>query len=106
MKRLALLFPLFLAVPLLSLGCEPDRVVAVPPPVVPEPVTLPGLKSGVHEQSASIPGGGSVNYTIAIPKGAARMGPRPLIVSLHYGGKVTLFYGHDMIDELIKPAFE
>lgn len=44
-------------------------------------------------------------YTLAIPNGYSAGEPVPLIVSLHYGGTVTPFYGRGLVEGLIDPAF-
>ena len=43
-------------------------------------------------------------YTLAIPDGYTGQEPTPLIVSLHYGGQVTPFYGRGLLESLIEPA--
>jgi predicted peptidase len=43
-------------------------------------------------------------YTLAIPDGYTEQEPTPLIVSLHYGGEVTPFYGRGLLQSLIEPA--
>ncbi len=44
-------------------------------------------------------------YTLAIPDGYTPQEPVPLILSLHYGGTVTPFYGRGLVEGLIGPAF-
>lgn len=48
---------------------------------------------------------GSQRYTLVIPDNYRKETPTPLIVSLHFGGEVTPFYGRGLVDTLIKPAF-
>jgi len=43
-------------------------------------------------------------YTLAIPDGYTGQEPTPLIVSLHYGGQVTPFYGRGLLQSLIEPV--
>ena len=43
-------------------------------------------------------------YTLVIPDGYTEQSPAPLIVSLHYGGEVTPFYGRGLLDSLIEPV--
>jgi len=43
-------------------------------------------------------------YTLAIPEGYTGQEPTPLIVSLHYGGQVTPFYGRGLLESLIEPV--
>jgi predicted peptidase len=48
--------------------------------------------------------GSERRYTLAIPDGYTGQEPTPLIVSLHYGGEVTPFYGRGLLQSLIEPA--
>ncbi len=43
-------------------------------------------------------------YTLSIPEGYTTQEPTPLIVSLHYGGQVTPFYGRGLVESLIEPV--
>ena len=43
-------------------------------------------------------------YTLIIPDGYTGEEPVPLIVSLHYGGRVTPFYGRGLLESLIEPV--
>ena len=43
-------------------------------------------------------------YTLVIPDGYTGQDPVPLVVSLHYGGEVTPFYGRELLDSLIEPV--
>lgn len=56
---------------------------------------------GIHERV--LPEAGR-RYTLAIPAGYTGGEPTPLIVSLHYGGQVTPFYGRGLLESLIEPA--
>ena len=47
---------------------------------------------------------GSQRYTISIPAGYDTRQPTPLILSLHFGGAVTPFYGGQMLEILVLPA--
>lgn len=95
---------------LLALSCQKETK-EQPPPVAGnvlalEPVQLPQLASGVHEQTTSLPSGGTLRYTVSVPDGYDSKKPVPLIVALHYGGEVTPFYGRGMIDGLVEPALK
>lgn len=57
---------------------------------------------GIHQ--STLPAAGR-RYTLAIPDGYTGQEPVPLIVSLHYGGTVTPFYGRGLLEGLIEPAF-
>ncbi len=61
-------------------------------------VTVPG----VHQ--LTLPDSGR-RYTLSIPDGYTGQDPAPLIVSLHYGGQVTPYYGRGLLESLIEPAF-
>ena len=44
-------------------------------------------------------------YTLVIPDEYTGQEPTPLIMSLHYGGVVTPFYGRGLLQSLVEPAF-
>ena len=48
--------------------------------------------------------GEDVHYTIRVPGDYSKDKPVPLIVALHYGGRVTPWYGRGMIEALIEPG--
>ncbi|MDG2087497.1 MAG: prolyl oligopeptidase family serine peptidase [Arenicellaceae bacterium] len=58
-------------------------------------------ESGIFEM---ILPGSERRYTLATPDGYTGQEPTPLIVSLHYGGEVTPFYGRGLLQSLIEPA--
>ena len=60
-------------------------------------VTAPGT------YEMTLPDGGG-RYTLVIPDGYTGEEPAPLVVSLHYGGEVTPFYGRGLLDSLIEPV--
>lgn len=66
---------------------------------------VPELPPGIHEQTIRGVDGAIIRYTILVPEGYAKATPVPLIVMLHYGGRVTPFYGRGMIDGFAVPAF-
>jgi len=43
-------------------------------------------------------------YTLSIPDGYSAQAPTPLILSLHYGGTVTPFFGRGLLQGLFEPA--
>ncbi|MGI9258275.1 MAG: alpha/beta hydrolase-fold protein [Gammaproteobacteria bacterium] len=59
-------------------------------------------ESGVHQ--LTLPDSGR-RYTLSIPEGYTGQDPVPLIVSLHYGGQVTPYFGRGLLESLIEPAF-
>ncbi len=61
-------------------------------------------KSGIFEQEATLESGIKIKYTISIPETYSRDKSIPLILALHYGGKVTPFYGKGYVTLLVKPA--
>ncbi len=106
MKRLYYL--LWLVPCVLVLACQSDKKVqpsnpAGKAPSV-EPAQLAQLAVGVHQQTATLPTGDTLRYTVSVPTGYDTKKPVPLIVVLHYGGDVTPFYGREMIDDLVTPA--
>jgi predicted peptidase len=60
-------------------------------------VTTPGT------YQLTLPGSGR-RYTLSIPDGYTAGEPTPLILSLHYGGTVTPFFGRGLLQGLIEPA--
>jgi len=56
---------------------------------------------GIHQ--LTLPDSGR-RYTLAIPDGYTGEAPTPLILSLHYGGTVTPFFGRGLLQGLIEPA--
>ena len=66
-----------------------------------DPASARATTPGIHEMV--LPGAGR-RYTLAIPDGYTGQQPVPLIVSLHYGGTVTPFYGRGLVEALIAPA--
>src|SRR3954468_1352684 len=80
----------------------PEREKAGTTASAPEPSLL---SPGVHEQTAALPGGGTLRYTISVPGGYDPEEQVPLVVALHDGGEVTPFCGRGMVDGLVGPAF-
>ena len=56
---------------------------------------------GYHE--LTLPDAGR-RYTLVIPAGYTGQEAVPLVVSLHYGGGGTPFYGRGLLESLIEPA--
>jgi len=56
---------------------------------------------GIHQMT--LPEVGR-RYTLAIPDGYTGEESTPLIVSLHYGGEVTPYYGRGLLQSLIEPV--
>jgi len=46
----------------------------------------------------------NIRYTVAIPPGHSGDQPPPLVLSLHYAGHGTPFYGRLMLADLVEPA--
>lgn len=90
MHRLAIFL-----VPVLLIGCGKRGPVAVP-----AAAELPRVAPGTHQQTADVPGVGSVRYTIVVPAGYDGKSPVPLVLALHYGydgATPAPFTGGDMI---------
>lgn len=45
-----------------------------------------------------------LRYTLILPSGYSRDKSYPLVVALHYGGKVTPFYGFEFLVSVVEPA--
>jgi dienelactone hydrolase len=100
-------YPFWLALALvvaLSPGCKRGDPAAAPKVDVPEAAALPKQEAGTHRPTTTLPGGGTLRYTISVPPGLSADKPAPLVVVLHYGGDVTPFYGADIIDEMASPG--
>ena len=50
--------------------------------------------------------GEEVRYTLSIPEGYSHKQAAPLVVALHYGGRVKPYYGHPILAGLVAPALE
>src|SRR5262245_47648642 len=97
----------FLLVLMLLFGCGSRAPVGNPkggrsmPVAIPQETQLKQQAPGTHQQTADIPGLGSVKYTIEIPDtydGKTRV---PLVLALHYGydgAKPSPYTGRGMID--------
>ncbi len=59
----------------------------------------------VQEKTLALPSGATLRYTLALPPSFSSDRPRPLVVALHYGGRVTPYYGKPFLTHLILPAF-
>lgn len=59
------------------------------------------LASGVHEQVLQP---GNRRYTIVIPKHYERLRPVPLVLALHFGGRVTPYYGRSFVEAVVYPG--
>ena len=59
---------------------------------------------GIHEQEITLDDESLLRYTIALPSSYAPEQKTPLILSLHYGGTVTPFYGKGLLTQLVEPA--
>jgi predicted peptidase len=62
------------------------------------------LPPGVHDESLASETGEVLRYTLSIPAGYDPGQPAPLIVALHFGGKVTPHFSRAMLEGLILPA--
>lgn len=62
------------------------------------PVTKPGL------YELTLPESGR-RFTLIIPEGYTGQAAVPLVLSLHYGGNVTPYYGRGLLESLLEPAF-
>ena len=50
--------------------------------------------------------GETLRYSVYLPEGYDGKKEHPFILSLHFGGRVTPFYGGGMVEMLVAPAFE
>ena len=93
---------------LLALGCGGSDPASAPKPAVPDAAELPKRGPGMHTETATLPGGGKLMYTISVPPGYDGKTPVPLVVALHYGydgNTPDPFTGKGMI-EAFAPGLE
>lgn len=65
--------------------------------------TAPGSYA-VQEKTLALPSGATLRYTLARPPSFSSDRSRPLVVALHYGGRVTPYYGQPFLMNLVLPA--
>lgn len=58
----------------------------------------------VQEKTMALESGLTIRYTLALPPSLSSEQPYPLILALHYGGKVTPYYGKSYLMNLVIPA--
>jgi predicted peptidase len=58
----------------------------------------------VYEKTLALDSGASLRYTLAVPPPLSADQPFPLILALHYGGRVTPYYGKGYLTGLVLPA--
>ena len=68
------------------------------------PRQMENLLPGLHPLTIRDPEGKQLRFTISVPEGYSAKKPTPLVLALHYGGRVTPFYGGGMIQILVGPA--
>lgn len=61
-------------------------------------------KTSVSEATFSTEKGMQLRYTISVPSSYSSDNSYPLVLALHYGGKVTPFFGKGVLTLLVKPA--
>jgi phospholipase/carboxylesterase len=66
--------------------------------------------AGRHWQGTVLPGADTLRFTISVPEGieaAAAAGTRvPLVLALHFGGRVSPYMGGEYLDLLVDPALQ
>jgi predicted peptidase len=55
---------------------------------------------------AELKNGMKFRYTLSLPRQSSQTESCPLVVALHYGGKVTPFYSKDFMTSLVQPALQ
>ncbi len=78
----------------------PDEPTAAPP----EPTATPGESLAPPDVQELLLQPGDRRYTIAIPANYTGERPVPLVLSLHFGGTVTAFYGKVLLNMTVEPA--
>ncbi|PCI73512.1 MAG: hypothetical protein COB38_00135 [Gammaproteobacteria bacterium] len=64
------------------------------------------VQPGIFDRSMKLSSGDTLRYTISIPENYNSAKPTPLILALHYGGKVTPHYSRKLVDILIEPGLK
>ncbi len=55
---------------------------------------------------AELKSGLKLRYTLSFPHSSFQSESYPLVVALHYGGKVTPFYSKDFVESFVEPALK
>jgi predicted peptidase len=55
---------------------------------------------------AELKSGLKLRYTLSLPHSLSLTESYPLVVALHYGGKVTPFYSRDFVESFVTPALQ
>ena len=90
----------------LSIGCAESNI----EPVSKEPARrmMPAMSDAtgadVLDQTFALKSGDEIRYSILVPVNYDPKTSRPLIVALHYGGKVTPHYARGIIEKLVAPG--
>jgi predicted peptidase len=66
---------------------------------------MPG-SPGIYQERFEPGEGPPVRFTLSIPKGYEPGRPSPLVLALHYGGRVTPYYSKGFVLELVKPGLQ
>ncbi len=86
-------------------GCsQNDEPVKPVKSLMPAAETQKTPEPGIHDESFASSTGDIIRYTIAIPKSYKATTPTPLIVALHFGGKVTPHYARGIVEALVLPG--
>lgn len=62
------------------------------------------VEPGIHDTSVVSKSGDIVRYTISIPEDFQPDRPTPLIMALHFGGRVTPHYARGVVEALVLPG--
>ena len=100
--------PRFLPLLGLALGaCASTPVTAIPDPgrlSAPERSGSQPASPGISQHTLALPDGTLVRYTLSVPEGYLPGEPVPLVLALHFGGKITPFYGRNILELLVEPG--
>lgn len=61
---------------------------------------------GVHRMTLNEADGKTIRYVISIPSSYGKSKKTPLVMTLHYGGRVTPYYGQSYLNILTGPALK
>lgn len=57
-----------------------------------------------QQKTLALEDGTELRYTIFLPKALSTKKDRPLVLALHYGGRVTPYFGKDILTYLVEPG--
>lgn len=63
-------------------------------------------EAGLHDLEFPLADGARLRYTLYLPRPRPELGGAPLALILHYGGSPVGYYGRDLLEDLMVPAWQ